>query len=145
MRHPFACLLLAAALAHPVTAADPPADQPKDLPMPTYTTQVKGTVPDLIGRWLAVANVSLVQGGQRSSQLVSLSLRFEVTRCDGKQDLVVHWVDLPASQKQQVEAANSQATAWQPSEAQLREVRDSWDTLPPINPQTASVETTLTG
>jgi hypothetical protein len=117
-----------------------PADEPQQQP-PQFTTSVQGSVPDLTGRWFAVANVTLAQGGSN----VPISLSWEVTAANGKPNLTVRWGGLPPSMKAAIDAAASQNARWEPSAQQLQELRDGWATLAPDHPPVASVEATLIG
>jgi hypothetical protein len=140
MRCALAGLLATLALCSPPTrAADAPAP---DEPPPTYTTEVKGTVPDLIGRWFVVAQLSTPQGGQPVAAVASF---WEVTAPEGKPALTVRFVSPPAAISDAIRAANTEHRPWEPSLEELRGVRDGWNTLRPEARGVASVETTITG
>ena len=63
---------------------------------PRLTTTVEGTVPDLTGRWLMVANVSLEgQQPQEQRQTAPIAYGWEVTVGDGKPQLAFRWGGLP--------------------------------------------------
>jgi hypothetical protein len=139
MRRPLAWLLLSVVAVAPRLAML--ADEPQQPPLPQFTTKVQGAVPDLAGRWFVVAYVSV--GGQGDA--VPFSLAWEVTSADGKPNLAVRWGGLPSAIQESYTAAASQRTPWEPTEQQLRELRDSWDTLTFERPPVDSVETTISG
>jgi hypothetical protein len=138
--HPLACLLLSLVVA--ATRLATAADEPQAAPPTTFTTTVLGTVPDLTGRWLLVANVT-PKGQQQGA--IPITLGWDVTQRDGKPDLVVRWGGLPPGLKASYDAAVEQRAAWEPSEEQLREMRDSWETVASDHPPVGTFETTITG
>ena len=118
-----------------------PADQPQEQPPTQYTTTVQGTVPDLTGRWLVVGYVGLqAKGGS-----VPISLGWNITQSHGKLNVVPRYGGLPPGAKAAYDAAASQQTPWEPTEEQLHELRDGWDTVAPDRPPIASIETTIIG
>ncbi len=125
----------------PAQAPAQPTGRPAEAP-PTFTTEVKGTVPDLTGRWLIVAQVNLPQG---TGSGVGVASFWEVAPVDGKPALTLRWVGLPPAQRQALDAANKETRAWEPTVADLQDVRDAWDTLPPEPRGAASVATTISG
>src|SRR5262245_11340592 len=135
-----AWLLLVLVLAAPRLAT---ADEPQAAPATTFSTTVHGTVPDLTGRWLLVANVT--PKGQQQGGSIPITLGWDITRRDGTPYLVMRWGGLPPGLKASYDAAVEQRAAWEPSEEQLREMRDSWDTVAPDHPPVDSFETTITG
>jgi len=133
-------LLLAFVLCSPAAPADQPQEQ-----LPTqYTTTVQGTVPDLTGRWLVVGYVGLPGGGGKEGS-VPISLGWNITKSDGKVNLVPRYGGLPPGVKSAYDVATSQRTPWEPTEEQLHELRDGWDTVAPDRPPIASVETRISG
>lgn len=132
-------LLLAFVLCTPPAA---PADQPQEQPTTQYTTTVQGTVPDLTGRWLVVGYVGL-QGKEGES--VPISLGWNITQADGKLNVVPRFGGLPPGAKAAYDAAVSQQAPWEPTEEQLHQVRDGWETVAPDRPPIASIETTISG
>jgi hypothetical protein len=131
-----ACLLLPLAVAG---AADTPPEAPAP---PQFSTTTRGTVPDLRGRWLVVAQVGL-KGNQGAS--VPITLGWDVTTKDGKPQLEVRYGGLTPDMKAAYDAAVAQRTAWEPTAEQLQDLRDRWDALEPEHPPVASIETTITG
>jgi hypothetical protein len=131
-------LLLAFVLCTPPAA---PADQPQEQLTTQYTTTVQGTVPDLTGRWLVVGYVGL-QGKEESAPI---SLGWNITQADGKLNVVPRFGGLPPGAKAAYDAAVSQQAPWEPTEEQLHEVRDGWETVAPDRPPIASIETTIRG
>jgi hypothetical protein len=118
-----------------------PADQPQEQPPTQYTTTVQGTVPDLTGRWLVVGYVGLqAKGGS-----VPISLGWNITQSHGKLNVVPRYGGLPPGAKAAYDAAASQQAPWEPTEEQLHELRDGWDTVAPDRPPIASIETTISG
>jgi hypothetical protein len=142
MPRPITLLLMTLAFCPRLALAE---DKPEDLPPPQFTTEVKGTVPDLTGRWLVVANVSpSQQAGQGGpGRTVPLALIWEVTAPDGKPNLVMRWGGLPPSLKESLDAATERHEVWEPSLAQLQELRDAWATLTFDKPPVAAVATTI--
>src|SRR5262245_49780032 len=103
-------LLLVAAVLWPQTTlpqVEPAAKTPQ------LNTTVEGTVPDLTGRWLVVANVSL-QGQQPQEQQPTAPIvyRWEVTMLDGKPQLAFRWGGLPPALKASVDAATIKHEHW---------------------------------
>ena len=118
-----------------------PADQPPEQPPPVFTTKVQGTVPDLTGRWLVVGYVGL----PNDPAGVPISLAWEITQSGGTPHLVARYGALPADMKAEYEGAAAQRKPWEPTEQQLHQLRDAWDTLQPDTPPVASIETTISG
>ena len=129
-----------------VCAAAAPADEPAapsgaEAAGPKYTTKVQGTVPDLTGRWLVVTQVK----PPGSSMVFTVAQPWEVTTGDGKPHVVVRFVKLTPELEGQLTAANKETRAWEPSPAQLQDVRDAWSSLPPNDRGADTVETILMG
>jgi hypothetical protein len=57
----------------------------------------------------------------------------------------MHWVLLPAPLQEALAAAGKDGRLWEPTERDLREIRDGWDSLPPDEPRVSNVETTIMG
>jgi hypothetical protein len=135
--------VLAFALAMPAAGADPAAPSGSPTPStPQYSTQVSGTVPDLAGRWLAVAHVSPPQGG---STVYTIVQPWDVTVAEGRPQLTVRFVKMTPPLEEALAAANKDRRPWDPDEAGLRSLRDAWDSLPPGGQDVARVETVITG
>jgi hypothetical protein len=109
---------------------------------PQYATRMEGTVPDLTGRWLALAQVKPPQGGPTVYTVVQ---PWEVTTVDGKPQVVVRFVKLTPALDEQLTAANKDGRTWEPDVRQLQELRDAWNALPPDDRGAATVETVLMG
>jgi hypothetical protein len=144
MRGSLAWSVLALAIwtTSPVRAAESPA--PSGAPAPSgsqYSTQVQGTVPDLTGRWLVVAQVTTGAGAPAGG----LASFWSVTAAGGKPQLELRWTKLPPPLEEALQAANKAGRSWEPSVDQLLQLRDAWDTLPPEDRGATTVETTLTG
>jgi hypothetical protein len=113
---------------------------------PQLDTTVQGTVPELTGRWLVVANVSLQgQQPQEQQRTAPIVYRWEVTTRDGKPQLAFRWGGLPPALKASVDAATVKHEHWEPTPEQLAALRDGWDTIPPDQLPLASIETTMSG
>jgi hypothetical protein len=135
-------LLLVAAVAvaeEPPTPAAPATTVPPSPPAEQQTT-VRGTVPDLAGRWLVVGAIKLPTGKERTVPAV-----WEVARRDGQPVLTIRFVDLPAAQRQALDQANAAETAWRPSSADLAAVAAAWDGLTVQDPKIATLTTELIG
>src|SRR5262249_28386463 len=131
-------LLLAGALgAVPAPAADQPAEAP-----PQQTTQVAGTLPDLVGRWLVVARIEIPNRAELGSTIASL---WDVSAPGGKVTVTVQQVELPQPIQDELAQANSQHARWEPTERELRDVPDSWGRLPAFDRGVARIETKITG
>jgi hypothetical protein len=126
----------------PAAPAAPPAPSGAPAPSgPQYSTQVKGAVPDLAGRWLAVTHVLPPQGG---STVYTVVQPWEVTVADGKPQLTVRFVKLTPPLEEALAAANKDGRAWEPGEADLRALRDAWSSLPSSGQDAARVDTVIT-
>jgi hypothetical protein len=115
---------------------------------PVFRTEVKGTVPDLTGRWLAVSTVRASQVmkekvAPENAQWDATARFWSVTTVGGKPQLTVHWVRLPDSLQEALAPAAKEGRLWEPTETQLREIRDGWDSLPPYESHVVRVETTI--
>jgi hypothetical protein len=140
MRCALTGLLVTLVLSPPLAGA---ADEPAPAePAPTYTTEVKGTVPELVGRWFVVSQLSLPQGDQPVAVVPSF---WEVTAPEGKPTLTVRFVKPPPSIGDAIEAANKERRTWEPGLQELQALRDGWNTLAPEDRGVATVETTVTG
>jgi len=133
-------LLLATIAAADEPTATPPGTAAAPSPPPEQTTTVKGTVPDLVGRWLAVGVIKLPTGTERTVAAV-----WEVARANGEQVLTTRFVGLPAAQQQAVEKANAAEKGWKPTPEDLAAVTAGWDALPVQDPKIATVTTELIG
>jgi len=132
-------VLLLALLASGARAADEPA--PAGAPPPS-TTEVKGTVPDLTGRWFVVAQLTV----PKSEQPVALISSFwDVTAAEGKTTLTVRFVHPPQQITDALATANKDKRGWEPSVQDLQLVRDGWSTLAPEDRGVADVEIVITG
>ena len=90
-------------------------------------TTVHGTPPDLVGRWLAVVWIDLSETGK-----VSTATPWEIVRRGGKLELSERFITLPPAQKDALDKANAGYTAWEPSPADLADLRAAWDSLPSL-------------
>ena len=144
MRHLVgAVLVVALAGAGVARAGDEPVPTTSTtVPRPpiAHTTEVEGTVPDLTGRWLLVATVSIGTGPKRIIPSV-----FEVTRKAGKLEVVERHVILPKAQNDAVQHGNDIGGAWEPTPADLDAIRDAWDRLEPEDRGIAQMTYQLTG
>ena len=93
----------------------PPPTGPSEI---AQTTMVRGTGPNLDGRWLLAT--SLGTGGARRS---TASL-WEVTRVAGQVVLTERYVKLPD------EVRSARPDGWEPTPAEIETIAAGWDTLP---------------
>ena len=106
------------------------------------TTRVEGTVPDLAGRWLVVAEVTVPEGG---GTVVPMPQLWEVGTTNGTTTLALRSAQLPKPLVDAVTEANMQRRPWEPSVADLQRLRADWDRLAPDDRGLASVETVVIG
>jgi hypothetical protein len=132
-------LLLLALVAPGVRAADEAA--PTEAPAPS-TTEVKGTVPDLAGRWFVVAQLTVPKA---DTPVAIISSFWDVTTTGGKMNLTVRFVHPPQQITDALAAANKDKRGWEPTVQDLQLVRDSWSTLAPEDRGVANVEVMITG
>ncbi len=145
MRSPLAPAVLPLALLLGVAggaAGQTPTTSPAPVAAPEQTTTIQGTVPDLAGRWLVLAEVVMAQGGPGGLAIPQL---WEVTAADGKPAVTVRQVKLPASILDAVNAANKDRRGWEPSVADLQALRDAWSTLAPEDRGVSMVGTIISG
>ncbi len=134
MRPSFTALLIALMLAaSPAPSADPPTQ---------YTTDVKGTVPDLNGRWFAVSHIAVPGNAQGT---VTVATFWDVATVDGKTAFSLHYVQPPQAMREAMRQANLDRRPWNPSPEDLAALRDGWATLEPEQRGAAKVATTITG
>lgn len=133
-------LLLATIAAADEPAATPPSTAAAPSPPAEQTTTVKGTVPDLVGRWLAVGVIKLPNGNERT-----VPGAWEVTRANGAQALTTRFVGLPVAQQRAVDQANAAEKGWMPTPEDVAAIAAAWDTLPAQDPKIATVSTELIG
>src|SRR2546430_8688596 len=114
--------------AAPTAPAAPAAAAPV-----VQETTVRGTPPDLAGRWLAVTWIELGQDTVRN-----VATPWDITERDGRLQLTVLFVEL-AVVKEAIDKANADRVAWRPTREELARVLASWDQLPPIEPHLARV------
>lgn len=108
--------------------------------VPDETTTVRGTAPDLTGRWLVLAWLDLPSGFARTNAYV-----WEVARRDGAPALTVRFVNLPAEMQAALDAANQARTPWYPGPDDVARVAANVATLVPRDAQPQKVETVLYG
>src|SRR5262245_5373661 len=116
-------LLLIALLAPGAHAADEPA--PTGAPAP-FTTEMKGTVPDLVGRWFVVSQLTVPKSDKPVAIIPSF---WDVGAAGGKTILTVRFVHAPQQIKDAVDAANTDKRNWEPTVQDLQLVRDGWSTM----------------
>jgi hypothetical protein len=107
---------------------------------PEQTTTVRGTVPDLAGRWLGLAWLNLPGGTTRTNVAV-----WEVRTREGRPEVVVRFVGLPAAEQAALDAANQTKAPWYPTAADVARVAAAWESLPAREVRPQKVETVLTG
>lgn len=138
MRRLLARLLLAGAL---LPAIVPAADQTAEAP-PQQTTQVAGTVPDLVGRWLVVARIEIPTRPDLGSTIASL---WDVSAPGGTVALTVPQVELPPALRTELAQANAQHARWEPTARELQDLRDGWAALSPLDRGIAQIATKISG
>ncbi len=126
------CLTPALALLAEETAPPTPAL--------TQTTKVEGTVPDLAGRWLLVADLVLPQDSH-----LNVAHFWDVTMVDGKPQIDSRQVGLPPDVRASLEAANQAHVTWTITPEQLDEVRADWATLPAEDRGLSSIDQRIIG
>jgi hypothetical protein len=104
------------------------------------TTEVQGTLPDLVGRWLMLASVSVGSGPKHIIGSV-----FEIARNDGKLEVVERHVVLPKAQNDALAHGNEIGGVWDPTPDDLAAIRDAWDRLEPEDRGIARMTNILTG
>jgi hypothetical protein len=131
-------------LAEEAPAPAPTTTVPQGAPPASETTQqtvLEGTLPDLAGRWFALAHLRIPGGRARTAPAF-----WEIAPGDdGKLAVRVRFVALPPAQRRAMEEANNAERAWTPSPADLDAIAAAWETLPPEEPKVAIVETAITG
>ena len=135
-----AALLLSLIVAAPLRAQTGAA--PAGGPALEETTRIEGTVPDLTGRWLAVAEIALPDGGGKAIPAPQL---WEVRAEGGKTTLSPRDGRLPQPLSAAIAAANAEHRGWEPSIADLQRLRDEWQRLEPEGRELAAVETVIIG
>jgi hypothetical protein len=91
---------------------------------PVQETTVRGTAPDLGGRWLALGWVELPAGGSLSAPAL-----WEITVQEGKPVITHRFVALPPALAAAVDKANAAGEPWKPSPEDLNQLRAAWDGL----------------
>src|SRR5262245_55466900 len=116
MHHASASLLVALVLW---PRAGIPADEPA-AKGPQITTTIQGDVPDLMGRWLMVANVSMQAQAEQPQNppTAPIVYRWEVTKRDGKPQLAFRWGGMPPTLKASLDAATQRHERWEPTPEQ---------------------------
>ena len=133
VRSVLAGVLVSALLA----VADEPAEPP-----PQQTTQVAGTVPDLVGRWLVVSRIEIPTRTDLGSTIASL---WDVSAPGGTVTLTVPQVELPAALQTELAQANSTHARWEPTARELQDLRDGWATLSPLDRGIGQIATKIMG
>ncbi len=129
-----------AALTLAVGARSGVADPPTPVPAAEQHTTVRGTPPDLGGRWLALAWLDVPGRYTRTNPAL-----WEVTRQGGQLDVALRFADLPAAQQAAVDEANRNRRQWTPSPGDVDAIAAAWDGLLPRARRTLRVETTVIG
>lgn len=123
-----------------VSAAPAPADDAAPAPAasPEQTTTVRGTPPDLAGRWLVLAWLDLPGGATRTNATF-----WEIRSREGRPEVVVRFVGLPAAEQAALAAANQGKAPWYPTADDVARVAALWATLPAREAHPLTVETVL--
>ena len=137
------------AAAPPTTVASPaPVEAPPatTVPAPTspaaieHQTTVRGTLPDLEGRWLLLARVGVGESPQRL-----LASGIDVTRKHGALQLRERHLVLPPAQQAALHQGNETGKPWEPTPADLDAIRSAWDSMDLENRGISSMTHELTG
>jgi hypothetical protein len=104
------------------------------------TTEVQGTPPTgLIGRWLVVAEIKIPDGSVRP-----IGRTFEIRQGAEHLELVLHRTPLPPKLNDKLSAAAGAGKSWAPEADDLREVNETWSTLPPMETSYSQLEHKIT-
>lgn len=103
-------------------------------------TTVKGTVPDLTGRWLALARLRIPGDRVRASPAL-----WEIGRREGRLEVTVRFAGLPPRVQEAIDRSDGANQAWTPTPEDMALLADGWNTLPPREPDVARVETSIVG
>lgn len=121
--------------ATPPPAAGAPTETP---PAPAESTTVKGTLPDLAGRWLLLMRLATTPG-QAAVQV----LRFlDVRAGEGGLQVSDRSVGLPQAM---AERQKKPGGSWAPSAEDLKELAAAWDDLPVQERWLSSIAIELNG
>jgi hypothetical protein len=113
-----------------------------DEPPPEQTTHVAGTVPDLAGRWLIVAQVEISPSSALATSTTSL---WDVAVTDGKPVVTLRLVDLPPILQESLGKASAAHVAWEPTTRELADLGEAWASLPATERGIGHVDTKITG
>lgn len=130
------CLLTVAV----VRAQTEPTTTTVPQPPTVQETTVRGTVPDLSGRWLVLVRID-VPGGQ----IRTTAMFWEVEQREGKLAFNTRYVSMPSAEQAEIDKANGASQDWRPSPDQLARIAAAWDAFPPQTTRPARVDHTLTG
>jgi len=135
-------LLLATVAAADEPPAVPPASPPSTAAPPSppaeQTTTVKGAVPDLMGRWLAVGVLKLPNESERT-----VTALWDVAGANAQQQMTIRFLALPAAQQKKVDKANVDQKGWKPAPEDVAAIASAWATLAVQDPKVATVTTEL--
>src|SRR5262249_44116885 len=110
------------------------------VPAPRQQTTVKGTVPDLTGRWLALAVLHIPGNRVRVSPAL-----WDVTRTNGALAIDIRFSDLPPPLQPAIDRQNKAKKEGSPTPEDRAQPGAAWTTLAPKNPQLEDVNTELVG
>src|SRR5262245_20428989 len=118
-----------------------PGSTPPAAAGPVQETIVHGTVPDLVGRWLALGWIEVPGGGRA----INAPVLWEISTEGGKPVMKQRYVSLPPALKSAVEKANEAGQVWKPSPEDLNQLSAAWDSLPAEDPHLAKVTNEISG
>jgi hypothetical protein len=99
------------------------------------TTEVHGTLSSgLIGRWLVISLVKTPEG------VMPVGRTWEIRNGTEHLELVLHRRPLPPKVNDKLTTAARAGKPWTPEPADLREVDETWDTLPPMQASYSQLE-----
>ena len=107
---------------------------------PVQETTVRGTPPDLSGRWLSLGWVELPDGRSISSPAL-----WEIAVQEGKPVMTHRFVSLPPAQSEALDKANAAGEAWKPSPEDLAQIRAAWGGLQSQDSHVARVTNEISG
>jgi hypothetical protein len=109
-------------------------------PQTEFQTMVKGTLPDLAGRWLAISWLEIPGGRARTTAAL-----WEIERGEGQPNLTMPFTHLPAEQEAAMEKASQADQRWEPSAEDVAQIAARWDQLEPGDSHVARLDNYLTG
>jgi hypothetical protein len=120
------------ALGVMVLGGSPAFAQGAPSPAPEQQTKISGSAPDLEGRWFVVCAIDSPRGTQVAF--------WDVVRDEGRVDMTMRQVELPAAQQAALNAARKTGEIWKPTPEDLTAIAAAWESLPPHDFRFAKIE-----